>query len=396
MTKNYNKLRFINDKYKRSSHYWETKLSLDSFFKNPNSVPNKGIYSFNINPTTSQTYSSNIGSSERLENVVKIRIDKFSIPLPKYSTDLISINNSFTNPNIQFKNSDVDFQDENELVETDYNQLTVSLTGSDYLNSYRSLITNGKVYVGIKEFSKQSTSLKNGNYYHFEFDAKFIAHPYPSLELTPSNDFDFLIFTSPINDVSILTFEFFTECERLVFPNDCVSANPIINDTVVPSGELQFILKNNIDDITDFAENLRGSKIEIPDFTFVYEERTGTIVNQNSNFLRNSVVELRSNWGELENYIKNNILYMDHKNNNELIILPTPINLDDVSGSGPLTPIDFIEYSNKKLSVAPGSTTSQWIYNEFNTKSKQVNIKIFAHRIRIPLVLVGLVDLQTE
>ena len=389
----HNKNKFENYYNKRFINTWKTKLSFDSFYKNPNSDPNKGIYSFNINPTTSQTYSNYIGSSERLENIIRIRIDKFSIPLPKLCPDLEEIDNSFNNPNIDFKDSP-DFIDQNELVESDFNHMSVSLTGSEYLKSYRSLISNGKIYIGIKEFAKQSTSLDKSKYYHFEFDAEFIAHPYPSLMLTPSNDYNYLEFTTPLTDITILTFEFFTECGRLILPKDCLLAKPLINQFA--TGELQFIINENIEDITDFSENLRGTKIKIPNFTFSIEDRSGTINNQNGDFIRNSKVFLQSGWGELENYIKNNSLYMDHQNDNEIIILPTPINLDGASGIGGLTNIDFIEPSDKRIYPDPTSSTTQWTYSDFNLKSKTVEIKLLAHRVRIPVQFMGLVDQHTR
>jgi len=338
-----------------------------------------------------KTYGNNIGSNVSIENVTDIRIDQFRIPIPflkKYPSE-IADENIAINSNISFLNSGTvpPYETEDDLVHSDYNQNITTLNGSDYLHSYQSQITNGRVYVGIRELRNYGGFNQNGNVYHFEFIPTFTAQPYPSILLTPVDNWDMFTLKNSADSLSTITIELFTMDDTLKMPLDIIQCTAQIDTT--NSDSLYFTPNKTIDEITSFPENLRGSSVLLENFTFNYRDSTGNIYNTNGNIIRKNTVILKSPYGTYENYVNTNGMYIDIDTiTGKTIPLPTPSSLND---SGQATYINYTENSMGNLTLYD-NTTKSWTESEFNTKSLICNMKLIANRLIVPIRVMGLIS----
>jgi len=385
----------INYEYKPEnlSKKWDVKLSLDSFNKTNGSDPYKGVYKFQINSLGPRTYGNNIGSNISMENITDIRIDQFRIPIPflKKSVKEVADDNTGINPNISFLNDGIPppqpFIIENSLVNSDYNQNTTTLNGSDYLQSYASRITNGRVYIGIRELRNYGGFNQNGNVYHFEFIPTFSAQPYPSLLLTPADNYDMFTLKNPAHELTTITIELFTMDDELKMPLDIIQCTTQIDST--NSDSLYLTPNKTVSEITSFGENLRGSSVVLENFTLNYKDSTGNIYDTNGNVLRTNTVTLKSPYTTYESYVNTNGMYIDiDTSTSKIIPLPTPSSLND---SGQATYINYTEDSMGNLTLY-NNTTKSWSESEFNSKSIICNLKLIANRLIIPIRIMGLIS----
>lgn len=382
----YNEIESYYKKNNKNKH-WDTILSLDSFNKMSDSNPREGLYKFAINNVNPRTYDTFIGSYQKLENITEMRIDKFKIPLPflKNNVSTIASDNVSMNSTMEFLNSALGYPDENILVNSDYNQNTTSDNGSDYLAAYKSQLTDGKVYIGIRELANNGAFNQKGNVYHFEFVPKFVADPYPSLFLHPTDDNETLIFNTPISSLTTISVQFMTKDDKLRIPEDIITCTAAIETT---DNSLYFIPKLSINNITSYRESLRGTYAYFDKFTFNYKNSDGYIYDVNGNKKKKNYATVKSSYGTYENYLLTNGTYVDITGDDYFIPIPTPSNL---TVTGDETFINYQEDNMGNLSLYD-NTSVFWSATDYTAATPKFNLKLLAHRVIIPLRIRGLVS----
>jgi hypothetical protein len=222
---------------------------LDSFSKVPNSAIERGEFRWNfmVQGVTSSEY---IGINNVIENLIEMRIGKFTFPI----LEEVPYNLSERQDKIVLvQNNTSATGNTSTLVPHGVNagQYSVSnLVGGNssltpwVFNPYSQLPYNGGFTIQILEAGLQAFSNRNGSRHHFNFYTKLADNPNMLIaELLNNTDWERFIFTEPIKDMHGITLVFRNPDIPIKFIPDCYYNIRCIHDTEF---FLTFTVKNNL------------------------------------------------------------------------------------------------------------------------------------------------------